>query len=80
MLRAGIAASMFIAGLSQIGLYSSNKDMKNLYQDLYAKYQHEVLSPKHRGLKLKTGKRSYQIDEKEFTSSRFDDLKELVFK
>ena len=51
-----------------------------LYRSLYDKYRDEVLSPRYRGLKLKTGKKVYQIDEREFTSSNFDDLKELVFK
>ena len=54
--------------------------MKKLYGDLYSKYQFEVLSPKYRGLKLKTGKKVYQIDEHEFTTSNFDDLKDLIFK
>ena len=54
--------------------------MKTLYRELYENYRYEVLSPKYRGLKLKTGKKVYQIDDKEFTSSNFDDLKELIFK
>ena len=53
--------------------------MKSLYRSLYQKYQYEVLSPRDRGLKLKTGKRVYQVDDKDFTSSNFDDLKELIF-
>ena len=59
---------------------SSNADMDKLYRKLYTKYRYEVLSPKYRGLKLKTGKKVYQIDEREFPSGNFDDLKELVFK
>ena len=54
--------------------------MKTLYRELYENYRYEVLSPKYRGLKLKTGKKVYQIDDREFTSSNFDDLKELIFK
>ena len=54
--------------------------MKELYNNLYSKYKDEVLSPKYRGLKLTNGKKVYQIDEREFTSSNFDDLKELIFK
>ena len=61
-------------------MISSNGEMRTLYRDLYSKYRYEVLSPKYRGLKLKTGKKVYQIDDKEFTSSNFDDLKELVQK
>ena len=59
---------------------SSNSEMNVLYRDLYEKYRDEVLSPRYRGLKLKTGSKAYQIEEKQFTSSNFDDLKELIFK
>ena len=80
MLRSSAFASVGIVGLSQIGLLSSNSDMDKLYRELYTKYRYEVLSPKYRGLKLKTGKKVYQVDEREFPSGNFDDLKELVFK
>ena len=75
-----ISSTLFVASLSQLGLISSNGDMCKLYGDLYSKYQYECLSPKYRGLKLKTGKKVYQIDEREFTSSNFDDLKEMIFR
>ena len=61
--RSAILSFGFIAGLSQVGLLSSNSDMRQLYGDLYSKYQFEVLSPKYRGLKLKTGRKVYQIDD-----------------
>ena len=80
VVRSTISSFAFLGGLSQIGLFSSNRDMKQLYKSLYEKYKDEVLSPKYRGLKLTSGKKVYQIDEREFTSSNFDDLKELVFK
>ena len=57
--RSVLASCGFIAGLSQVGLISSNGEMKTLYRDLYEKYRYEVLSPKYRGLKLKTGKKVY---------------------
>lgn len=78
--KAGISATAFIIGLSQLGLVSSNSEMGTMYDELYAKYQYEVLSPKYRGLKLKPGKKVDQIDDREFTSGNFDDLKELIFK
>ena len=55
--------------------------MKAYFKDeLYPKYKDEVLLPRYRGLKLTQGKKIYQVDDKEFTSSNFDDLKELIFK
>ena len=75
-----LSSCMLLAGLSQLGLVSSNSEMKLLYNGLYEKYRYEVLSPKYRGLKLKSGKKVYQVDEKEYTSSNFDDLKEMIFK
>ena len=70
----------FIIALVQFGLFSSNKAMKEYYdQHLYPKYKDEVLLPKYRGLKLTKGKKAYQIDDKNFTSSNFDDLKTLIF-
>ena len=53
--------------------------MKQYYMHLYAEYKDDVLSPEHRGKKLYDGKKSYQIDNKEFTSSNFDDLKRILF-
>ena len=46
--------------------------------DMYDKYKDEVLQKKNRGLKLMNGKRASQVDNKEFTTSNFDDLKDLV--
>ena len=65
--------------LVKVGLYSSERDMKSNYKQLYEQYRDEVLSPKYRGLKLYGGKKAYQIDEKEFTTSNFDDLKRILF-
>jgi len=65
-------------GFVKLGLYSSNRDMRVYYRELYDKYKDEVLNPKYRGLKLHKNKKIYQIDNKEFTSSNFDDLKALV--
>lgn len=48
------------------------------YQQLYDQYRFEVLSPEHRGKKLYAGKKSYQVDNLQFTSSNFDDLKMLL--
>lgn len=53
--------------------------MKAYYRHLFATYKDEVLSPEHRGKKLFGGKKSYQVDDKEFTSSNFDDLKRILF-
>ena len=61
-----------------MGLYSSNRDTRNLNRDLYNKYKDEVVNPKYRGLKLYNNKKVYQIDNKEYTSSNFDDLKMLI--
>jgi len=54
-----IASSSTIAALVQIGLFSSNREMKAYYVDLYDRYKDEVLSPEHRGKKLFNGKKSY---------------------
>ena len=64
--------------LAKLGLYSSNKEINNFNKYLYDKYKDEVVRPEYRGLKLHNGKKVYQIDNKEFTTSNFDDLKELV--
>ena len=52
--------------------------MVTLMNDMYDKYKDEVLQKKNRGLKLMNGKRASQVDNKEFTTSNFDDLKDLV--
>lgn len=74
-----LASTSSIGVLVKIGLISSNKDMNTFYTLLYDKYRDEVLSSKYRGLKLYAGKKAYQIDDKEFTTSNFDDLKRLIF-
>lgn len=74
-----MASTATVAVLVQIGLYSSNRDMRDFYTELYTNYKDEVLSPEHRGKKLFDGKKSYQVDNSEFTSSNFDDLKRILF-
>jgi len=49
-------------------------------KDLYPRYRDEALLQKYRGLKLTKGRKVYQIDNREFTSSNFDDLKDLLTK
>jgi hypothetical protein len=73
------ASSFVCYGLAQWGQRTCNKHMKKLYTELYDEYKDEVLSPEHRGKKLFDGKKSYQIDQPEFTSSNFDDLKRMIF-
>ena len=73
-------ATLFIGFLIKIGLISSTRDQYRLYKGLYADYKTKVLQPKYRGIKLAHGKKAYQIDEKQFTTSNFDDLKELIMK
>ena len=66
--------------LAKLGLYSSNRDINAYNRYLYDTYKDEVTKPQYRGLKLSHGKKVYQIDNKEFTTSNFDELKELVRK
>eukprot|EP00347_Sterkiella_histriomuscorum_P000183 403376861 len=73
-----IISGMISNGYIRLGLYSSNNDIKQLNQRLYNEYKDEVVNPKYRGLKLYKNKKVYQIDNREFTSSNFDDLKQLV--
>ncbi|CDW76649.1 UNKNOWN [Stylonychia lemnae] len=73
-----IICSGICLGFTKLGLYSSNKDMSIYYKELFDKYKDEVLDPQFRGLKLHKQKKIYQIDQKEFTSSKFDDLKAMV--
>jgi hypothetical protein len=68
-----------VFAVCRLGLMSSNSEMKRYYMELYDLYQDEVLSPEHRGKKLYGGKKSYQVDDLEFTSSNFDDLKRIIF-
>ena len=75
-----VVSTGMIGVLVKIGLFSSDRDMKNCYSKMYEQYGDEVLSPKYRGLKLYGGKKAHQIDDKEFTSSNFDDLKQILFK
>lgn len=75
-----LLSTMAVVGLGKLGVYSSDKEINRLNKGLYDKYKDEVVLPKYRGLKLYSGKKAYQIDNKEFTSSNFDDLKELVLK
>ena len=49
--------------------------MTKYFGELYDKYKNDVLKPEYRGLKLHHGKRAGQVDNKEFTTSNFDDLK-----
>ena len=80
MVKNFIFSTGLILGLTNFGLFSSNKAMKEYYDaHLYPKYKDEVLLPKYRGLKLTKGKKAYQIDDKGLTSSNFDDLKEMIF-
>ena len=67
-----------IGGIGQVGLYSSKNLMRELIEKMYDKYKDDVLMKKNRGLKLMGGKRANQLDNKEFTTSNFDDLKELL--
>lgn len=69
-----------VAALTKIGLYSSNKDIYMCNRELFDKYKDDVMRPEYRGLKLYNGKKVYQLDNKEFTTSNFDDLKDLVMK
>lgn len=83
-LNTRIAPSLLISGISigvliKAGLYSSNKEMGSYYSELFDKYKDEVVNPKLRGLKLYGSKKAYQVDNKEFTTSNFDDLKQLVY-
>ena len=64
-----------IGALTKVGLYSSNKDINQCNRNLFDKYKDEVTRPELRGLKLYNGKKIYQLDNKEFTTSNFDDLK-----
>ena len=73
-----VASCGVVYAFNQLGLHSSNQAMRVYYQQLYDEYRHEVLSPQHRGKKLFAGKKSYQVDNLEFTSSNFDDLKQLI--
>jgi len=66
--------------MTRLGLYSSEREMKELNSRLYDEYKDEVLNPRYRGLKLTAGKKMYQVDNREFTTSNFDDLKELIKK
>ena len=70
-----IFSGCFIYAWVQIGLFSSNEAMRKYYNELYPKYKDEVVLQKYRGLKMTQGKKVYQIDNKSFTSSNFDDLK-----
>ena len=64
--------------LTKIGLYSSNKDINANNRELFDKYKDHVMRRDFRGLKLYNGKKVYQLDNREFTTSNFDDLKQLV--
>ncbi len=72
--------TLSIVGLVKVGLYSSNRDIDSYYSELYLKYREEVTRPEFRGLKLYNGRKAYQVDNREFTTSNFDDLKELLKK
>jgi hypothetical protein len=67
-----------IAGITKMGLYSSNKDINANNRELFDKYKDHVMRRDFRGLKLYNGKKVYQLDNREFTTSNFDDLKQLV--
>ena len=69
---------MSIVALTKIGLYSSNKDINAHNRELFDKYRDHVLRRDLRGLKLYNGKKVYQLDNREFTTSNFDDLKQLL--
>ena len=69
---------MSIVALTKIGLYSSNKDINAHNRELFDKYHDHVLRRDLRGLKLYNGKKVYQLDNREFTTSNFDDLKQLL--
>ena len=73
-------ACLSVFGLVRLGLTSSKNEIDKLNQELFASYRDEVTRPEYRGLKLFGGKKAYQIDNKEFTSSNLDDLKALVLK
>ena len=67
-----------VYGLAKLGLTSSTREINVLNRRLFNEYKDDVVRPELRGLKLHRGKKAYQIDNKEFTTSNFDDLKDLV--
>ena len=76
-----MGVSLFsIVGLVKLGLSSSNGDIDACNRELYETYRDEVTKPEYRGLKLFNGRKAYQVDNREFTTSNFDNLKELVMK
>ena len=84
-LRLKILPAVFVSGaafygLMQMGLFSSNRDINVYYGKLYEQYKEEVVKQEYRGLKLRGGKKAYQVDNKEWTTSRFDELKQLMIK
>jgi len=73
-------SGLIVFGLFRLGMISSNREIRSLHQELFNKYRDEVTKPQYRGLKLYNARRIYQIDNREFTTSNFDDLKQLVMK
>lgn len=75
-----IISGLFVLGVFKFGMISSNTELKKLQTEIFLKYQYEVIDPKYRGLKLSQGKKAYQMDNKDFTSSNLEDLKQLIMK
>ena len=73
-----VLSGALIGGVLKLGMTSSNNKMERTFRELFAKYKDEVVNPKYRGMKLYDNKKAYQIDNNEFTSSNYDDLKKLV--
>ena len=73
-----VLALAAVGGLVRLGLSSSTRDINACNRELFDKYRDEVTRPELRGLKLHRGRKAYQVDNKEFTTSNFDELKALV--
>ncbi len=68
--------SMFLLGKAFV--FPTDRTLCTKYETLYDKYRFEVLNPKYRGLKLTKGKLPSQILKEGETSSKFQELRQMV--
>ena len=67
-----------LLGFSKLFLYSLKKDKFNQFQTIFNNYKDEVTKERLRGLKLYRGKHVNKVEEREFTTSNLDDIKDLI--
>lgn len=73
-----IATMSSVFAVSEIGLSTTNGDMKILYERVFDDYKEEVKKPHYKGRKLSSKKPKIDEELADYPCSNFDEVKELL--